>query len=58
MTKAALVKKADLKRMADLAKHENVTVWVEVEGKKIGVSPVMPDSQKTEKISRYQDFDL
>lgn len=40
MTAPALVRKADLKRMADIAKSEGVTVWTEgPDGRKIGVSP-------------------
>lgn len=42
MTTPALVKSADLKRMADVAKSKGVTVWIEINGRRVGVSP---DSQ-------------
>lgn len=47
MTVKALVKTADLKRMADIAKAKNVTVWIEVDGIRIGVSPEMPALKST-----------
>ena len=46
MTASALVKKADLKRMASIAKEQNVTVWIEVNGNRVGVSPDIPDNHK------------
>jgi len=39
MTGAALVKASDLKRMADVAKAKGVTVWIEVNGRRVGISP-------------------
>ncbi len=39
MTSPALVRSADLKRMADIAKSKGVTVWIEIDGRRIGVSP-------------------
>lgn len=39
MTSPALVRSADLKRMADIAKSKGVTVWIEIDGHRIGVSP-------------------
>jgi len=39
MTASALVKQSDLKRMATIAKEQGVTVWIEVNGKRVGVSP-------------------
>lgn len=39
MTTPALVKSADLKRMADVAKSKGVTVWIEINGRRVGVSP-------------------
>lgn len=47
MTVKALVKTADLKRMADIAKAKNVTVWIEVDGIRIGMSPEMPALKST-----------
>lgn len=43
MTATALVKKADLRRLAAVAKEAGVSAWVEVDGKKFGVSPNIPD---------------
>ncbi|MGZ9718748.1 hypothetical protein [Rhizobium miluonense] len=42
MTKRAFISQADLQRMAKVAKLEGVTVWVEIDGKKVGVSPYVP----------------
>ena len=39
MTARAAIKAADLKRMADVAKLKGVTVWVEIDGRRVGVSP-------------------
>ncbi|MBP2238091.1 hypothetical protein J2Z31_004618 [Sinorhizobium kostiense] len=39
MTTPALVKAAELKRMADVAKSKGVTVWIEINGRRVGVSP-------------------
>lgn len=39
MTAPALLKKADLKRMATIAKSEGVTIWIEINGQRVGVSP-------------------
>lgn len=39
MTKKCVVSQADLMRMAAVAKSTGMTVWVEVEGRKYGVSP-------------------
>lgn len=43
MTSPALVRTADLKRMADVAKSKGVTVWMEIDGRRVGVSPDIPD---------------
>ncbi len=39
MTKKALISEAELTRMAKVAKSQGVTVWIEIDGKRIGVSP-------------------
>lgn len=39
MTASALVKQSDLKRMATIAKEQGVTVWIEINGKRVGISP-------------------
>ncbi|SCX00700.1 hypothetical protein DSM25558_0163 [Agrobacterium sp. DSM 25558] len=44
MTKRALVKQAELKRMAAIAKSEGVVVSIEVDGRKFSVSPFIPES--------------
>ncbi|MDW9726353.1 hypothetical protein GOB91_29335 [Sinorhizobium meliloti] len=46
MTNPALVKSADLKRMADVAKSKGVTVWIEINGRRVGVSPDIQDIHK------------
>jgi len=46
MTARAAIKAADLKRMADVAKLKGVTVWVEIDGRRVGVSPDIQDTPK------------
>ncbi|NRQ14603.1 hypothetical protein [Ensifer sesbaniae] len=46
MTARAAIKAADLKRMADIAKSKGVTVWVEIDGRRVGVSPDIQDIHK------------
>lgn len=58
MTAPALIKASDLKRMAKVAKANNVSVWIEIDGKRIGVSPEMPAVQGTKPLAKYEDFDL
>ncbi|WP_454287131.1 hypothetical protein [Rhizobium arsenicireducens] len=58
MTAPAIIKAADLKRMAKVAKANNVSVWIEIDGKRIGVSPEMPAVQGTKPLAKYEDFDL
>jgi len=43
MTTPAIVRSADLKRMADIAKSKGVTVWIEIDGRRVGVSPDIQD---------------
>jgi hypothetical protein len=47
MTTPALVKSADLKRMADIVLAKGVTIEMEVAGKIIRVSPSVPDLHST-----------
>jgi len=58
MTAPALVKSADLKRMAMIAKRENVTVWVEIDGRRFGVSPDIQDINRQKKVDLPDDFAL
>jgi hypothetical protein len=59
MTTPALVKAADLKRMADVANSKGVTVWVEsTDGRRVGVSPNIHSERLKEPIAKYEDFDL
>lgn len=46
MTAAALVKAADLKRMADIALSKGVRVEIEVDGRIIRVAPDIPVTHK------------
>lgn len=39
MTRRAIISTADLKRMADVAKSKGVMVWVEIDGRRVVVSP-------------------
>lgn len=58
MTAPALVKSADLKRMADIAKTKGVTVWIEMNGRRVGVSPDIPAIHSDKPVAKYEDFDL
>lgn len=46
MTPSALIRQADLKRMASIAKELGVSIEVEIEGKTIRVSPNPPPSKQ------------
>lgn len=48
MTAPALLKKADLKRMATIAKSEGVTVWIEINGQRVGISPDAAEDRQKE----------
>lgn len=58
MTTPALVKSADLKRMADVAKSKGVTVWIEINGRRVGVSPDIPTSTDKKPVAKDEDFDF
>ena len=50
MTTPAIVRSADLKRMADIAKSKGVTVWIEIDGRRVGVSPDIQDIHRTQAV--------
>jgi hypothetical protein len=52
MTAPALVKSADLKRMADIALEKGVRVEIEIDGKIIRVAPDIPDNHKQTSVDR------
>ena len=56
MTNRALIREADLIRMARVAKREGVTVWMEIDGKKTGVSPDVSANSRQEEI--YDDEEI
>lgn len=58
MTAAALVKSADLKRMADIALSKGVRVEIEVDGRIIRVAPDIPAIHRPEPVAKYDGFDL
>ncbi|MCZ4089309.1 hypothetical protein [Sinorhizobium psoraleae] len=58
MTTPALVKSADLKRMADVAKSKGVTVWIEINGRRVGVSPDIPSADGKKPVAKDEDFDF
>lgn len=58
MTQPAIVRSADLKRMADIAKSQGVTVWIEIDGRRVGVSPDIPDIHRTPAIDVGEDVRL
>lgn len=58
MTRSALVKQADLNRMATIAKKRGVRVEIEVDGKLIRVAPDIPDTHKDDGLAPPEDFAL
>jgi hypothetical protein len=58
MTATALIKEADLRRMAKIAKSDGVTVWVEVNGKRVGVSPDIPAIHSDKPVAPPVDYDF
>jgi hypothetical protein len=59
MTTPALVKSADLKRMASIAKTQGVTVWIEtIDGRRVGVSPDIPKGVKHDDIDQAEEIRL
>lgn len=52
MTTPALIKQADLKRMAAVAKSENVAITLEIGGGKFTVSPVIQDIHSGDAIAQ------
>lgn len=58
MTARAAIKAADLKRMADVAKSKGVTVWMEINGRRVGVSPDLPSTPEEKPVEKYEDFDF
>ncbi|MGQ3215762.1 hypothetical protein [Shinella sp.] len=54
MTAPALIKQAELRRMASIAKKEGVRV--EVNGKIFRISPDIPDNHKVERLVKYEDI--
>jgi hypothetical protein len=58
MTSPALVRSADLKRMASIAKAEGVRVEIEIDGKIVRVAPDIPTDHPPQKVDRYEEFDL
>ncbi|PST19700.1 hypothetical protein C7U61_14490 [Rhizobium sp. JAB6] len=56
MTKRAFVSQAELQRMAKVAKLEGVTVWVEIDGKRFGITPEAPVESKAPRDRQPNDF--
>jgi hypothetical protein len=56
MTAPALIKQAELRRMATIAKREGVRVEVEVNGRIFRISPDIPDDHKGKPIVNYEDL--
>lgn len=56
MTTPALIKQAELRRMANIAKSEGARVSVEVNGKIFTVTPDIPDNHKAKPIENYEDI--
>lgn len=50
MTAPALVKQADLKRMAEIAKQQGVRIEIEIDGKIIRVAPDIPTIHSSDRV--------
>lgn len=57
MTKKSMITQSELQRMARVAKSEGVEVWVEIDGKRYGVSPagLKPEMNKA-KPGEFETF--
>lgn len=58
MTAPALIKQAELRRMATIAKREGVRVEVEVGGRVFRVSPDIPDIPSDQNIAKKEPVRL
>jgi len=58
MSAPVLIKRSDLNRMADIAIARGVTVWVEINGRKIGVSPDFHKMESAKKIAEEDEINL
>lgn len=56
MSAAALIKEADLKRMARVVRESGVRIDVVVDGKLIRVAPDIPDNHKPSQDTIPDDF--
>lgn len=56
MTTPALIKQADLKRMAEIAKTQGVRVEFEVDGKIFRVAPDIPVNHSREEIEPVREL--
>lgn len=56
MTAPALIKQAELHRMAVIAKRDGVRVEVEVDGKIFRVAPDIPANNKPSPVVKYEDI--
>lgn len=54
MTSPALVRSADLKRMASIAKREGVRVEIEIDGKIVRVAPDIPVDHRSELVDEQE----
>lgn len=58
MSAPVLIKRSDLNRMADNAIARGVTVWIEVNGKRIGVSPDFHKRQPEQSLAKDDEINL
>lgn len=58
MSAIALIREADLKRMAKIAREGGVRVEIEIDGKLIRVAPDIPDINRGQKDTLPDDFAL
>lgn len=58
MSAPVLIKRSDLNRMADIAIARGVTVWIEINGKKIGVSPEPHTAEASRKVAKVDEINL
>lgn len=56
MTAPAIINKAELTRMATVAKEQNVAITAEINGRKFTVSPVMPEIHKSSAVDLVEDY--
>jgi len=58
MTSPALLRSADLKRMASIVQKQKVCIEIEIEGKTLRISPEMPPPLKVKPLAKPMELEF